>query len=217
MADDDFVAPYKRRRLGHDTPIRQREDCAISQREARHAMILKREGVILFLISTLIFMATDPAFSDVISMGCADDILELWQHVGVVFMAAGAARISAWSKITWLDPKLWLFYYRDPEYTCNFEHYLSGRGRGTAWGLMRVRATDLARLASAWAIPAYFRAANRSLWDGEEALVAFLVRCATNIVWQQLEPLLNRRFQDLSKMFYLVLHHIRPLPTPEKT
>jgi hypothetical protein len=80
---------------GHDTPIRQREDCATSQREARHAKILKREGVILFLISTLIFMSTDPAFSDVISMGCADDILELWQHVGVVFVAAGAARISA--------------------------------------------------------------------------------------------------------------------------
>ena len=211
MADDDFVPPCKRRRLGHDTPIRQREDCATSQREARHAKILKREGVILFLISTLIFMSTDPAFSDVISMGCADDVLELWQHVGVVFVAAGAARISAWSKLTWLDPKLWLFCNRDPECACNFEHRLSGRGRGTAWGLMRVRATDLARSASAWATPACFRAANRSLWDGEEALVAFLVRCATNIVWQQLEPLLNQRFQDLSKMFHLVLHHVLPL------
>ena len=50
-----------------------------------------------------------------------------------------------------------------------------------------------------------------------EALVAFLVRCATNIVWQQLGPLLNRRFQDPSKMFYLVLHHILPLADSRKT
>ena len=116
----------------------------MSQREARHARMLEGEGVALFVISALVFMSTEPAFSDMITMGFADDMVELWQHASMVVMTAAAARISAALKITWLDPKLWLCYHRDPECTCDFEHCVSGRGWGTAWSSLRDGATDLA-------------------------------------------------------------------------
>jgi len=89
-------------------------------------------------------VSTEPAFSNMVTTGFADDVVELWQHASMVLMTAATARTSAASKVTWLDPKLWLFCHRDPECTCDFEHCVSGRGWGTAWSSLRDGATDLA-------------------------------------------------------------------------
>ena len=53
------MPPTKRCRSAHTTPIRQREDCAITQRDARHAATvaaLRRQGSVLVVLAILLLM-----------------------------------------------------------------------------------------------------------------------------------------------------------------
>ena len=171
----------------------------MTPREARYAGSLRRGGAIMAVVSVvLLLIAHLEQVGAGGTCGDGDDVCALLDAVAGVFLAVAGTRVEEWAKVTLVDETQWLTFQRDPGWVSDFGYFLDGPGRGQAWGLFRVRARELSRVLHAWGIPDTLVSPSGHRHPGEEALLAFLARVATNITWQNMELMLNRRFQDVS-------------------
>ena len=87
------MPPTKRRRSARATPIRQREDCAITQRDARHAAALRREGTVLVVLAILLLMGGQLVdFGLDLDMGLAEEVFGMTEALGATMLAVAAIR-----------------------------------------------------------------------------------------------------------------------------